>query len=435
MLKDWFPKGSLRRVIAGNTVSQLIGRIVSSVTIVIVSLLIAQKFGPEGYGDFVKITTYVGFFYLLADFGLNAVYLQRTVTKNGALSKTSSDQWRLLLGLRLVVSAVLVVVALVILSFFPHTLGQGYTPLVRLGIILLVPVIIAQAITTTTNALFQKMLRYDYSTNAQNVGSFFLVTTALVLTMLSPISGPLLGVVSVFMGSLATAIVALYLVQRKLPVIRPTFNVGQFLGLLNESAPLGLALVFNLIYFHSDSVILALSRSTEEVGIYGLAYKVFELPLVVPIFFMNAVYPLLLQAQGGNPGGQRVIFIRSLQFLLLSSLTLILGLWFAAPLVTFVRPDFAASVAPLRVLIIGLPIFFVSALFMWFIIAQKQLVALLIIHGIAMLANIIGNIVLIPVYGYMAAAWITVGSEFFVLVATSFYVLPRVYLTDQKTMS
>lgn len=427
MFRNWFPAGSLRRVIAGNTLSQLIGRIVSSVAIVIVSLLIAQRFGPEGYGDFVKITTYVGFFYLLADFGLNAVYLQRTVTKKGVLTKNSSDQWRLLLGLRLIVSTTLVGTALVVLSFFPHTLGQGYTPLVRFGIVLLVPVIIAQAITTTTNALFQKILRYDLSTTAQNVGSFFLVATALLLTMVSAVSGPMLGVVSVFMGSLATAVVALYLVRHKLPVISPLFNAGQFSGLLKESTPLGLALVFNLIYFHSDSVILALSRSTEEVGIYGLAYKAFEFPLVVPIFFMNAVYPLLLQTQGGNPSGQRVIFMRSLQFLLLSSLVLVVGLWMAAPLVTFVRPDFAASIAPLRVLILGLPIFFVSALFMWFIIAQKQQAVLVVIHGVAMLANIIGNIILIPSYGYMAAAWMTIGSEFFVLITTSFYVLPAIY--------
>jgi len=427
MLKDWFPHGSLRRIIAGNTVSQLIGRLVSSVTIVIVSLLIAQRFGPEGYGDFVKITTYVGFFYLLADFGLNAVFLQRTVTQQVESEKNTSDSWRLLLGLRLVISIVLVFVALGILSFFPHSLGQGYTPLVRLGIVLLVPVIIAQAITTTTNALFQKMLRYDYSTNAQNVGSLCLVATAGFLAFFSPVGGPMLGVVSVLAGSLATAGVALYLVRLRLSTIVPLFSARSFSVFLREGAPLGFALIFNLIYFHSDSVILALTRSTQEVGIYGLAYKVFELPLVLPIFFMNAVYPLLLKTQDVQGNKRPVIFNRSLQFLFFSSLILGIGLWMSAPLVTFVRPDFAPSIAPLRVLVLSLPIFFVSALFMWFIIAQKQQIVLLVIHGIAMVANIIFNIVLVPTYGYMAAAWVTIGSELFVLVASAFYVLPKVY--------
>lgn len=427
MLKDWFPHGSLRRIIAGNTVSQLIGRLVSSVTIVIVSLLIAQRFGPEGYGDFVKITTYVGFFYLLADFGLNAVFLQRTMSEKPLHGDAGSRMWRLLFGLRLAVSIVLVGVALGILSLFPQTFGQGYTPLVRLGIIFLVPVIIAQAVTTTTNALFQKMLRYDYSTNAQNIGSVLLVATAILLSVYTQVSGPVLGVASVFVGGVSTAIVALYLVRKKLRTIRPIFSLSEFASVLRDGAPLGFVLVFNLIYFRADSVILTLFRSTQEVGIYGLAYKMFELPLVLPIFFMNAVYPLLLQAQDRTQKDKYLIFHRSLQFLSVSSILLVAGFWICAPLVTLVRPDFAPSVQPLRVLVLGLPVFFVSALFMWFVIAQKQQRVLLIIHGAAMCINIIGNIFFIPSYGYMAAAWITIGSEFFVLAVTSLYVLPKVY--------
>ena len=154
MFTDWFPNGSLRRIVAGNTISQLIGRAVSSVAIVIVSLLIAKRYGPEGYGDFVKITTYVGFFYLVADFGLNAIYLQRTIGNAKVKAQVSAKPWRLLLGLRLAVSIILVGVALGILSLMPSGVGQGYTTLVRTGIALFVPVIVAQAVTTTTNAFF-----------------------------------------------------------------------------------------------------------------------------------------------------------------------------------------------------------------------------------------------------------------------------------------
>ncbi len=424
MRNTWFPKGSLQRIVFGNTVSQLIGRIISSFTIVVASIIIARQFGPEGYGDFVKITTYVGFFYLLADFGLNAVYLQKTAKQVVEPRAFASLSWQMLLGLRLLMSVCLVLIALGILSFFPQGLGQGYTPLVRLGIVLLVPVIVAQAITTTTNALFQKMLRYDLSTQAQNIGSFFLLATALLLTRFSAINGPMLGVAAVFVGSVVTAIVALYLVHHKLGTIQPMYSPSTYISLFHESMPLGFALIFNLIYFHSDSVVLALTRSTQEVGIYGLAYKVFELPLVVPIFFMNSVYPLLLEAQHGTGRGSRKIFDASALFLFGSSLCIAGVLWFLAPWVVYVRPDFAASIAPLRVLVLGLPIFFLSGLFMWFLIAQKKQRTLLIIHGIAMLGNILFNIALVPGYGYMASAWVTICSEFFVLIVTAIYVLP-----------
>lgn len=424
MFTDWFPRGSLRRIVAGNTLSQLTGRVVSSIAVVIVSLLIAKRYGPEGYGDFVKITTYVGFFYLIADFGLNAVYLQRTIGTGKEKSAGAARDWQLLLGLRLVVGVLLVCSAIGILSLLPSGVGQGYTTLVRVGILMLIPVIIAQAVTTTTNAYYQKILRYDLSTIALNAGSLSMLIVAVVLSMWSPVSGPYLGVMSVISGSVVTAIIALGLVRNRLGIIRPLFSKTDFFSYLRAGTPLGLALLFNLIYFHSDSVVLTLTRSTREVGIYGLAYKVFELPLVLPIFFMNAVYPLLLH-HAGQRGGQRKIFIRSFQLLLGSSCMAALVMWVGAPLVSLVRPDFAGAAEPLRILILGLPVFFVSALCMWFLIARKQQNILLAIHGIAMIGNIVSNIIFIPRYGMTAAAWITVASELFVLFISGLYVVKK----------
>ncbi len=419
MFTDWFPNGSLRRIVAGNTISQLIGRAVSSVAIVVVSLLIAKRYGPEGYGDFVKITTYVGFFYLVADFGLNAVYLQRTIGSAKAKAQASAKPWRLLLGLRLVVSMILVVVALGILSFMPSGVSQGYTTLVRTGIILFVPVIVAQAVTTTTNAFFQQILRYDLSTVAQNIGSVSMLLAAVGLSFFTPVAGPFLGIISVITGSVVTALLSLSLVRRRLGMIRPVVLLPEFVTYLRHSTPLGLALIFNLIYFHSDSIVLTLTRSTREVGMYGLAYKIFELPLVIPIFFMNSVYPLLLQKSDRAKGGQEQIFGSSFKFLLGSSVVMMFVLWIAAPLVAWVRPDFAGAQEPLRILILGLPVFFVSALFMWFLIARKQQGTLLMIHGAAMVGNIVCNIVFIPQYGMFAAAWITILSEIFVLLCSA----------------
>ena len=55
-------------------------------------------------------------------------------------------------------------------------------------------------------------------------------------------------------------------------------------SLFIASFPLGLTLLFNVVYFHIDSIILTFTRTSAEVGIYGLAYKIFELPLVLPTF-------------------------------------------------------------------------------------------------------------------------------------------------------
>lgn len=426
MFVSLFPKGSYRHIVATNTLSQLVGRVISVLVTSIVSFVIAQRYGPSGYGDFVKITTFSAFFYTLADFGLNALYLQN----NPVHAKNSSaglSAWQNLFGLRLVISVSLVGISLIILAILPHGDDQGYTDLVRMGIILLSPAIVAQAVTTTTNALFQKFLRYDIATVAQNIGSISTVLVIIILLAFPSMSGPLLGVVSILVGSYVTAGVALYFVRKTYHVASPELHPGRMSELFIASIPLGLTLICNLVYFHSDSVVLTLTRSTHEVGIYGLAYKVFELPLVLPIFFMNAVYPLLLKANASDDTDSKHIFWQSFWILLLGSIIIAVGLWILAPLVTFIRPAFAESIAPLRILLLSLPIFFISALFMWVLIAHKKQWVLLGIHTSAMVGNIISNIIWIPQHGYVAAAWITGISEMYILALSAVWVFPILF--------
>ncbi len=421
MFARWFPKGSTRHIVAENTASQLVGRIVSTLAMTVVSLLIARRFGSDGYGDFVKITTYVGFFYLFADFGLNAAYVQGAIER--PLGTGGTKSWQQLFGLRLIMSLLLVAAAFGVLSIFPQNTAQGYTTLVRWGILFLSPAIIFQATTTTTNAFFQKALRYDLATVAQNAGSVVMLVIALFFAYGTAMSGPYIGVLSIGIGSVVTAILALYFIRKYHGAILPLFHIRTMILDFKKTLPLGLTLIFNLIYFHSDSVVLTLSRSTHEVGIYGLAYKVFELPLVFPLFFINAVYPLLLKANKERPESSPEIFWQSLWLLLGSSFVIGAGLWGAAPLVTYIRPDFAESILPLRILLLSLPVFFVSALLMWVLIAQNQKWRLLAIHTVAMIGNLALNIVFIPRYGYVAAAWITGMSEAFILILSSFFVM------------
>lgn len=101
--------------------------------------------------------------------------------------------------------------------------------------------------------------------------------------------------------------------------------------------------------------------------------------------------------------------------MILTSVFMIPVFWFAAPLVSFIKQDFSASVPALRVLSLGLPFFFVSSLVMWTLITLKKQIILMAVYGASMVVNIILNMWFVPEHGYMAAAWITVGSEGLVL--------------------
>lgn len=367
----------------------------------LVSILIAREFGAQGYGDFTKITTFVAFFYLLVDFGLNAVYLKR------------QSDWATLLGMRILGGALLMFLAIAILSFLPQADNQGYTGLVRLGIILYSPTILIQGIIVSANAIFQKRLRYDMATLALTMGNIIIVgLVASVVYGLSSRVGVVGVTTSLFFGLCVTAIVSLFFVRKIEGPIHISFDRGVGKALFVAALPLGVTLLFNQVYFRVDSFILALTRSTSEVGFYGLAYKMFELPIVIPTFFMNSVYPLLLQTTS------KQLIKRSFFILLITSLFALCIFWFAAPLLMYIRPEFAKSIPLLRILTLGLPFFFLSSLVMWALIALGKQLVLAGIYGSLMITTIVLDILVIPKFGATGAAWITVGSEALVLVAS-----------------
>ncbi|MFZ5845483.1 MAG: lipopolysaccharide biosynthesis protein, partial [Patescibacteria group bacterium] len=178
MISDIFKRKTTSSVVAWNMASQIIGKVLGAGATFLATLLIARAYGAEGYGDFIKITTYVALFYSFADFGLNAIYLQQSQDQSNV-----KDTWASLLGLRLLGSIFLIFAALAILAFIPPGVTQGYTPLVRAGIIIFSPAVIFQTLLTSANAVFQRSLRYDFSTLAVGSGSaitlvlLWLVTT------------------------------------------------------------------------------------------------------------------------------------------------------------------------------------------------------------------------------------------------------------------
>ena len=393
-----------------NTATQLVGRGISALTTFVITLLIARQFGASGFGDFVKVTTYAAFFYLLADFGINAIYLQRDVR----------DHWASLVTLRLLGGIALVMLALFILYLLPGSATQGYTETVRLGILFFSPTILLQGFITTTNAIFQKHFRYDLATWAIFFGSIATIILLWLLVYGAHSTNMLVVIGAVAVGTLVTTLSSFLFASRLVGTVRFSPTFAQMKQLFVPSIPLGITLLFNLVYFHADSVILTLTRPTAEVGVYGLAYKMFEVILVFPTFFMNAVYPVMLQTKNDTRKAAskqfKKILMSSAGFLFLVSLFSLLLLWVAAPLVTFVKSDFAPSIGAIRILSLGLPFFFVTAATMWGLITLKKQKILAGIYGVSMFVNIIGNILLIPTYGFVAAAWMTVAGEGIVLV-------------------
>ncbi|MCL5675991.1 MAG: flippase [Patescibacteria group bacterium] len=410
--------------VAFNTIVQLLGRIFSGLVTYLITLILARAYGPTGFGDFIKIITYVSYFYIMADFGANAIAV-KVITEE----KDSREILSSLLGFRLLASLILIFISLAVLSFLPIGNGQGYTPLVRLGIIVLSVTILTQSILTTANASFQKDLRYDKSVLATAFG--YLLTLLLAyLFSLGHLSLVFIAL-SYAAGGLLTVLICYLLLPQK---ILPSFNPEKLRYIFFTSLPLGVTLVLNVIYFKADSFILTLTRSTQEVGVYGLAYKFFELSLVFPTFFMNSLYPVFLEKKQDKSGFKSILKQSGIILVVGAVLLTLVMLLFAPLLINFTSgakylTDFSGAVLALRILSLSLPLFFVSSFLMWLLITHNKQNLLVPFYGFSMLVNIVLNIMFIPKYGYVPAAITTGVSE---AVVTVLLLIPSIRLLKKN---
>lgn len=390
--------------IAANTIYQIITKIITSGSGFFITILLARFLGVKSYGEYTKITAFVALFYLIVDFGLNTIFLQLE-EKEARVSR--------LLSLRLLLSLGIIVLVNIIILFLPYSnsLDIGFAPQLRLSVFIFSLTIIFQAIFLTSSAVFQKKLRYD-------------------LYMFSVISGTLLTLILVFLYSIKhmpleyillsyvlgialSAAISLPLIKEKISPLK--LNKAFSVKILKDSFPLGLMLLFNLIYFRADIIILSLYKNTTDVALYGYAYKYFEFLIAIPLFISNAVYPFLL----GSLKNLRNFYGFSQKYILvflLISFLITIPAWFLSPMIAVVKKDFIPSIYILRILILSLPAFFLTNIFQLILITKNKKKFLLYTYAASALLNITLNIIYIPLYGYIAAAAITGVSELFILI-------------------
>lgn len=416
-----------------NTFYQLVGKLISMSITMLVTLLIARQYGRTGYGYFNLMQSIPALFFIVSDFGLNAIAVKR-LTANW--QEASNIFWNVLV-LRIVISLFLILFTIfVIHSYFP------YPSDLKLGIYLSLFLIITHSLYASGNLIFQLKLKYSYSVAGYVFGS--IVILVLTLILISQNASIVWINASYVLGGICTFLVSLGFLRKLGISFRQGFRLDTKLwkNLTILSAPIGLTFIFSQVHFRADAILLSrLSlpnlgyNNVESVALYGLAYKIFEVCLVIPTFFMNAAYPLFLSKLKEGRSVFLSFFYKTLVVLTLSGLIIsVLGWVFAPVMINILGGEsFVDSVQVLRVLFVGIIVFFVSAPFSWFIVNLGKQKMLPPIYLSAAIFNIIGNVYFIPKYSFIASAYLTWMSEliiFVLLISVSIFLWQK---TDDKT--
>lgn len=187
--------------------------------------------------------------------------------------------------------------------------------------------------------------------------------------------------------------------------------------LLASSWVLMLSALATQINSRGDVVVIQALLSSSAVGLYSAAARLSEMLYFLPVVFMTATFPRLLQVRREH-GEKSRQYKQELQTsydrafwagVLIAVVLLFIGPWL---LTTLYGAQYAASGPVLQIHVLALPFVFMAAVFSKFIIAENVLVASLTRNALGAALNIALNFVLIPSWGILGSAWATVFSYF-----------------------
>ena len=411
---------SVGRKIVVNTAIQVVGRflalLISLVTLsYIANHLLVNGSALIGYGQYTIVLTYISIIGATADLGLFTLVVREITGKE---PETAGR----IVGSAIVFRFLLMLITLAILGGLFHYLP--YDLVVKQGILLGVVIAFLMLFSQSIAAIFQANLMSERIVISEIAGRLVIAILTVYFLHLGLGLLPIIG--ANVIGNVVLLAVS-YLVSRPVNPIKISFDFSIWRQALPEFWSIAVVTLLGLIHFRLDSLILSFYKPVTDVGIYGVAYRIFDIILVIPAIFAANLLPVLTRLGDDRRQDEMASLVeRSLSTLLMASFALGAIVIVLAPwIVVFItQKEFLSAALPLRLLTPAFVVLFLTTICASAVIAMREQKKLIGGYCLVVGLDIVLNLILIPRFSYVGAATTTVVSEA-VLMVYSFYLLGR----------
>ena len=383
-----------------NSLFILAARSVSRVISLVVVIILANALGDTRYGQYTTLVVYSGLVAVLGDLGFQSLYTREAARHREDIGRYLGT----LIVFRIALAAVAAVAFAVALGF-----GAGLGSLILPGCALLVATAYASLLRNTF-----------YSVGRAEFDAIAIVAETLIQAVLIVLGSRRDSAVVYYVWAYAASYT--FTIVYSIVVIR-VFRLGRIrlgldVGLVRAWLPLALPFAFTFfltnLYFRAGFVILQQLRSFAEVGWFTLAYKPFEALQFVPLAIQTVVYPLLGVYFVSDPAKLKLAYERFFKVLVLLGWPLTVGTFVLVHPINAIfnrSGAFAESEPALRILAIGIVFLFANSAFYAMLNATNRQGLNAWATALAAGVNIVLNLVLIRLYGYLGAGTVTVVTE------------------------
>ena len=401
---------NVARRIGANMVAAVGGKAIIALTGVATVAIMTRQLGVADYGVLRTALTFVLFPATFANLGLNYIMLREVGVETVRADRIVSAA----LGLRLTAGALFLAAGLGISLLIP------WSPVVRWTILIASIGMLAYIGNEIVTGVLQWQLRQELAIVAEVAGAVVTLAGVVLATKLG------LGVLSMTtvstVGFLLTFLLAWALAGR-LRSVRPIVDKEIWWQLVRPGLPLAASAWFTLVSLRGDTLLLSLLKPAAEVGFYGVATKIYEVGLQLPILFGGLLMPLFARS-AHDPRQLRTQVTSALHVLVVVGIAIVLGLGFFARdiVVLLAGPAFIPSTAAVQIAGMSLALAGCTAALRYAAVAQGRQMRLMALDGVTSVLAVITYLILIPSLSFIGAAIGTLVVEIVMLISLSLLV-------------
>jgi O-antigen/teichoic acid export membrane protein len=371
------------------------------------SVLVIRKLGADAFGQYAAVGAFGAIFIFVADLGLSPYMVRQLARWRNAPDGHEQAQhlYGTVVALRILLSC-LAAVLIILAAWITQR------PAVMIGAISLNAItLILYGVQGTSEAALAGFERFDLSSGAKIANQFVFVLIGGLGLWLG------FGYYGLIVANLLGVALMTYICARGvrgLHLVKPQgLSVRVWPTLLRASLPFGLIGFALGLSYKFDSVLLNIFRGDAETGWYNAAYNLVFSVAVLSNVFNTALYPSLAREAMAAPEKLPLVLERGLRYLMLLALPIAVGASIlAGPLVSFLfKAGFEPAAPILQIIIWTVPLMFTSELLGYVVLITDQerraARSVLVSTGF----NVAFNLLLVPRFGFFAAAVMTVVTE------------------------
>lgn len=381
-----------------------ISQVITSILGFVLLIYIARYLGEVGFGKYSFAVSFTALFIIFADLGISNLII-RELARNKELTNEYLTN----------VSVIKLLLSFLAFGFIAVTINLMDYPQDTIYAVYLFGVyMILTSFALAFRSIFQAYEKMEYTAVVMIIEKIILIP--LVLFVLTSGYGLIeLAYVYVFVGIVAVTL-SFSIVLIKIAKPKPTINFPLWKTLIIGSIPFGLNVLFGVLFFQIDTVMLSVFKDDAAVGIYNAAYvPLLAITGIVSTMVISALYPVMSRYFVSSKESLEIFTGLSSKYMAIIGFPVGIGCFVLAErfIALFYAGQYSDSIIAFQILALFIPIRLVSSITGTLLTSINRQSHRTVSVGLSALVNIVLNAAMIPYLSYIGASIATVLSEVF----------------------